>query len=135
MPFTYQRTVHFPDTDAAGVVYFANYLSMCHEAYEEALGAAGINLKTFFADNRVIVPISKSNADFLRPLHCGDKLRITAKPVPQEADSFAVEYEMFRTGPVDKLAASVRTFHVCIRADTRERTPLPAALAAWVNAV
>ena len=44
MPFEYQRTVHFADTDAAGVVFFANYLAICHEAYEESLGAAGIGL-------------------------------------------------------------------------------------------
>ena len=42
MPFTYARTVHFPDTDAAGVVFFPNYLSICHEAYEEALAAANV---------------------------------------------------------------------------------------------
>ena len=57
MPFTYSRTTHFADTDAAGVVFFANYLSICHEAYEEALSAAGIDLKRFFADNGVVVPI------------------------------------------------------------------------------
>ena len=37
MPFAYLRTIHFPDTDAAGVVFFPNYFAMCHEAYEEAL--------------------------------------------------------------------------------------------------
>jgi len=36
MPFTYSRTVHFADTDAAGVVFFANFLAICHEAYEES---------------------------------------------------------------------------------------------------
>ena len=37
MPFSYSRSVRFADTDAAGVVFFANYLALCHEAYEEAL--------------------------------------------------------------------------------------------------
>ena len=45
MSFAYSRTIHFADTDAAGVVYFARYLSICHEAYEEALAAAGIDMK------------------------------------------------------------------------------------------
>lgn len=47
MPFTYNRTVRFQDTDAAGVVYFANVLGICHEAYEESLEASSINLKDF----------------------------------------------------------------------------------------
>jgi len=49
MAFVYQRTIHFPDTDAAGVVFFPNYLAICHEAYEEALAAAGINVRAFFS--------------------------------------------------------------------------------------
>ena len=42
MPFVYHRTIRFADTDAAGVVFFPNYLTICHEAYEESLAAAGI---------------------------------------------------------------------------------------------
>ena len=77
MPFVYQRTIHFADTDAAGVVYFANYLSICHEAYEEALANAGVDLKTFFSDNGIMIPVAKSTADYLRPLMCGDKISVT----------------------------------------------------------
>lgn len=44
MSFAYSRHIHFRDTDAAGVVFFANYLALCHEAYEEALAAAGLEI-------------------------------------------------------------------------------------------
>ncbi len=64
MSFIYHRTIHFPDTDAAGVVFFANYLSICHEAYEEALAAAGVEMRSFFTASGVVVPITKSNADY-----------------------------------------------------------------------
>jgi 1,4-dihydroxy-2-naphthoyl-CoA hydrolase len=134
MPFTYERTIHFPDTDAAGVVFFANYLSICHEAYEEALNAAGIDIRSFFSDTGVVVPISKSSADYLRPLFCGDKLKVTLRPTPLSGDTYCIEYEMLRVGRPDKLAASVKTCHVCIDSKTRERVPLPPALAAWVAA-
>lgn len=133
MPFSYERTIHFPDTDAAGVVFFANYLSICHEAYEEALGSAGIELRSFFSTAGVIVPISKSNADYLRPLYCGDKLRILVKPSLLTDDSFCVEYEMYRRGSPEKRVATVRTCHVCISTEKRERMALPAALLAWVK--
>ena len=45
MPFVYRRTIRFADTDAAGVVFFPNYLAICHEAYEESLADDGIELK------------------------------------------------------------------------------------------
>jgi 1,4-dihydroxy-2-naphthoyl-CoA hydrolase len=134
MPFVYHRTIHFPDTDAAGVVFFPNYLAICHEAYEESLAAAGISVRTFFAENTLIVPVSKSSAEYLRPLFCGDKIAVTVKPARLTPDTYAIEFEMTRVEPKpSKPVAHVRTSHVCIRSDTRERSPLPAALAAWVD--
>ncbi len=134
MPFTYQRTIHFPDTDAAGVVFFANYLAISHEAYEESLAASGINLRTFFSEAGVVVPISKTSADFVRPLYCGDKVSITVKPLLLAAETYAIDYEIHKVGPPQKLAATLRTCHVCITSKTRERAPLPPMLARWVHA-
>ena len=135
MAFVYQRTIHFPDTDAAGVVFFPNYLAICHEAYEESLAASGISVRNFFAENTLIVPVSKSSAEYLRPLFCGDKIAVTVKPSLLTPDTYAIDFEMTRVEPKpSKPVAHVRTSHVCIRSDTRERTPLPTALAAWVDA-
>jgi 1,4-dihydroxy-2-naphthoyl-CoA hydrolase len=134
MPFAYQRTVHFADTDAAGVVFFPNYLAICHEAYEEALSAAGVELQAFFAQTGTVVPIVKSEADYLRPLACGDKLRVTVAPTALTPNSFAIRFEVIRLGSAEKIAARVRTEHVCIDPKTRERVSLPPQLAAWVQA-
>ncbi|MEI8089647.1 MAG: thioesterase family protein [Opitutaceae bacterium] len=133
MPFCYTRTIHFPDTDAAGVVFFANYLAIAHEAYEEALGTAGMKLHSFFSDTGTVVPIAKSEAEYLRPLVCGDKLRVTVTPTVLTPHSFELRYEFFRIGPTEKLAARIRTEHVCIASATRERHPFPPALAAWLK--
>lgn len=134
MRFAYLRTVHFADTDAAGVVFFPNYLSICHEAYEESLAAAGIDLKTFFADTGTVVPVTKSEAEYLRPLACGDKVRVTVVPAARSENSYEIRFEILRLGAAEKLAARVRTEHVCISSRTRERMSLPPALAAWVKA-
>jgi len=133
MSFSHTRTVRFADTDAAGVVFFANYLAICHEAYEESLPAAGIELQTFFQNTGVVIPISKSEADYLRPLRPGDKLRITVAPTPLSENSFAIRYEIFKQqGTIEKLAARVRTEHVATSPAKRERVPLPPALATWL---
>ena len=134
MTFAYHRTVHFPDTDAAGVVFFANYLAICHEAYEESLHAAGIELKAFFSDTGVIVPVAKSEAEYLRPLACGDKLKVSVTPALLSENSFEIRYEITRLGAGEKVAARVRTEHVCTSHQMKGRVPLPPALAAWVRA-
>lgn len=133
MAFTYRRTIRFADTDAAGVVFFPNYFAICHEAYEESLAADGVELRSFFCDHDVVVPVSKSQAEYLRPLTCGDKVGVTLTPALLGPDSFAISYELRRLGPPDKLAARVRTEHVCISSRSRERHALPAAIAAWIK--
>jgi 1,4-dihydroxy-2-naphthoyl-CoA hydrolase len=134
VPFTYERTIHFPDTDAAGVVFFANYLSICHEAYEEALAAAGVPVRAFFSDQKLITPVSKSSADYLRALYCGDRVRVTVTPTLLSENSFAIEYDIIRLGPTEKLAGHARTAHICLFSDSRERATLPPALLAWIQA-
>lgn len=132
MPYTYTRTIRLADTDAAGIVFFANYLTLCHEAYEDALTAAGLPVQEFIASGDVIVPISKSSVDYHRPLHCGDQVDIELKPTPLSENSFAIDYVITRVGPPAKIAARVRTEHVCTSRSKRERVPLSGKLAAWV---
>lgn len=133
MAFVYHRTIHFSDTDAAGVVFFPHYLAICHEAYEESLAAAGLDLKSFFSAHAVVVPISQSRAEYLRPLTCGDKVRVTLTAALLDPGRFTLDCELHRLGPPDKLAARVHTEHVCIASGSRARHALPAPLAAWIK--
>jgi 1,4-dihydroxy-2-naphthoyl-CoA hydrolase len=132
MPFTYTRTIRLADTDAAGVVYFARTLSLCHEAYEEALATAGLPLAELLGGEGVIVPIAKSEAEYLRPLRAGDKARIVVVPEALTPESFAIRFDVYRLGTPEKLAARIRTEHVCSSSTKRTRVPLPPKLAAWV---
>ena len=134
MPHRYSRTIRLADTDAAGVVYFARTLSLCHEAYEDALATAGINIHDLLGAQGIIVPIAKSEAEYLRPLRTGDKIRIEVKPEPVSEDAFIVRFEVYRLGPPEKLVARVKTEHVCASTTKRERAALPAAVVAWVKA-
>ncbi|HEY9664175.1 MAG TPA: thioesterase family protein, partial [Allocoleopsis sp.] len=92
MPFTYHRTIRFSDTDAAGVVYFANVLSICHEAYEASLAASGVDLKEFFRGQTIAVPIVHAEIDFLQPLFCGESYVIQMQPTLLGDHKFAINY-------------------------------------------
>jgi len=132
MPFTYTRTVRFRDTDAAGVVYFANVLAMCHEACEESLSQAGINLKSFFTNPAVTIPIVHASVDFLRPMFCGDLLLIQLKTGQISSNEFEITYEVF-TVAVDKVVAKAVTRHVCIDPTSRKRKELPREVVQWLR--
>lgn len=133
MPFTYTRTVRFQDTDAAGVVYFANVLAMSHEAYEASLAASGVNLRAFFSDREVAFPIIHASVDFYRPLFAGDRLTIQLTPKQVAGDEFEIAYQVFSGEVAGRSAAKALTKHVCIDAVTRTKKPLPEDLRQWMR--
>lgn len=133
MPFSYTRTVRFQDTDAAGVVYFANVLAMCHEAYEASLAASGINLRAFFSNPEVAFPIIHASVDFYRPMFAGDRLTIQLAPKQVTGDEFEIAYQVFSGEVAGKSAAKALTKHVCINAISRNRKQLSEELMQWLR--
>ena len=132
MSFIYHRTVRFQDTDAAGVVYFANVLAICHEAYEESLAEVGINVKQFFRGEFMAVPIIHATIEFFRPMHVGDHLTVRLQANALREGEFEVNYEIEVEGE-GRSAAHATTRHICIDPDTRERRPLLSPLQAWLQ--
>ncbi|MDB9374881.1 acyl-CoA thioesterase [Nodularia sphaerocarpa] len=130
MSFTYNRTIHLQDTDAAGVVYFAHVLCMCHEAYEASLEASNIHLKAFFTHPSVAFPIVHANVDFFRPMCCGDKLEISLIPHKLGVNKFEVNYEIMVE---NVLVAKAVTRHVCIDAVSRSKQDLSAEIIQWLE--
>jgi len=133
MLFTYKRTVRLVDTDAAGVVYFANVLAMCHEAYEEALTTRHINLKTFVSNSATAIPIVHAAVDFLRPMFCGDQVLIQLEPKQLSDTAFEIDYQIMATALREQRLAQAITRHVCINPATRTRTPLPEVITQWLG--
>jgi 1,4-dihydroxy-2-naphthoyl-CoA hydrolase len=133
MPFTYPRTIYFRDTDAAGVVYFANALSICHEAYEASLTQAGINLKEFFAHPEYALPIVHANIDFRRPMYCGEQYEVQVKSRSLSANKFEISYSILLPQVPEFVAAQAVTVHLCIDPVTRDRIDLPPAIERWLK--
>jgi 1,4-dihydroxy-2-naphthoyl-CoA hydrolase len=134
--FKYSYVIQFRDTDAAGVVYFANIISICHVAYEASLIESGIELKIFVNNSEFAVPITHVSADFFRPLYCGD--RVTIELTPQAIDNckFEIKYQISskdpQTSTQEIVIATATTKHVVIDPQTRKRRDLPAAIAQWM---
>jgi 1,4-dihydroxy-2-naphthoyl-CoA hydrolase len=131
MSFCYKYTVQFRDTDAAGVVYFASILSICHVAYEASLIQAGIDLKLFVTNSEFAVPITHVSADFLRPLFCGDRITIELTPKSIDNCKFEIEYQIRSSN--ESICATAITKHVIIDPQTRKRKNLPEILTNWLN--
>jgi 1,4-dihydroxy-2-naphthoyl-CoA hydrolase len=132
MTFTYQRTVRFADTDAAGVVYFANVLCICHEAYEAALISIGVEAQTFFGGTDLAVPIVHATVDFHKPMHCGDVLDVKLQPAMTSEHEFEIRYEILLRPELRPVSRAL-TRHVCLDRKHRSRIAIPAMLKQWIT--
>lgn len=134
MPFLHHRTIRFKDTDAAGVVYFASVLSLCHEAYEASLQSVGIDLKSFFSDRHRAIPIVHASIDFFQPMFCGETYIITVSPTLDKPSEFSIAYQIY--GSLDepsKAIAQARSRHVCIHPSERKRLTINAEMMEWIQ--
>ncbi len=129
----YTRTVRLRDTDAAGVSYFTSILESCHEAYEDSLAAAGIDMRSFFSNPETAIPIVHAGVDFLKPTFCGDQqtIRLTVESLSET--EFEVHYEILSTHKSEALIGRAVTRHVCINPISRDRKPLPEEILAWLH--
>jgi len=133
MPFTYKRTVYLADTDAAGVVYFANVLMMCHEAYEVSLATADISIKALLNNLSIALPIVHSRANFFRPMFHEDELLIHLSSQLLNDTEFEVVYTIVAASSSQQHLAEAITRHVCINPTSRNRTQLPEAIIKWLS--
>lgn len=129
----YTRTVRLRDTDAAGVSYFTSILEVCHEAYEDALAAAGVDIRSFFSNPETAIPIVHASVDFFRPTFCGDQqvIRLTGQTLSET--EFEIRYDIFSTHRSEQLISKALTQHVCINPISRDRKPLPDEIATWLQ--
>lgn len=125
MSFSYHRTIYLSDTDAAGVIYFANALKICHEAYEIWLAEIGISLSQILKQKQMFIPIVHAEIDFLSPVFCGDQLQIDLEIKLIQDNEFIINYQIFKQESPNKPVAIAKTKHVCINPQIRSRITLP----------
>ncbi|TRU84210.1 MAG: acyl-CoA thioesterase [Microcystis novacekii Mn_MB_F_20050700_S1] len=127
---SYERLIYLADTDAAGVVYFAHLLSICHEAYEFSLAQFGINVKDFLKNSPVTLPITQAEIQFFRPLVCGDRIQIDFTARSLSENEFELQYKIYLA---EIMVGKARTRHVCIAPTNRQRIPFPESFKNWLR--
>ncbi|MCE3232882.1 MAG: ybgC [Rickettsiaceae bacterium] len=72
----YSFRVYYEDTDAGGVVYYANYLKFAERARTEFLRTAGINQSELAQKNDVLFVVRNVQMDLLKPARLDDMLDV-----------------------------------------------------------
>ena len=74
--FFHNIKVYYEDTDAGGVVYYANYLKFLERARTEALVTIGFNNKKIKEDYGALIIVKSCNIEYKKPSYLEDELKI-----------------------------------------------------------
>jgi acyl-CoA thioester hydrolase len=77
--FSRSYSIYWEDTDAGGVVYYANYLKFMERCRTDWLRALGIDQQRLRADRSMQFVVVSVSVDFLRPARLHDEILVTAE--------------------------------------------------------
>jgi acyl-CoA thioester hydrolase len=98
----YCLRVYYEDTDAAGIVYHANYLRFAERARTEALRDLGIPHAELLRDCNLMFVVRRLKVDYLRPARLDDWLTVVTETVLIRAASVLLRQDV--QGPLGSCA-------------------------------
>ena len=123
--FSWPVRVYWEDTDAGGVVYYANYLKFLERARTEWLRCAGLSQQALAKDPGIIFPVVNLRIQYKRPARLDDELLISCAARVRGAT--VINFAQRITAGAHTLAeADVQV--ACVDAGTFRPTRLPSFL-------
>ncbi len=116
--------VYYEDTDAAGVVFYANYLKFMERARTEWLRSLGFEQTTLFHDHNVVFVVRALAIEYLRPALFNDTLEVTVALKTARGGLIEVA-QTIRRGAHTLVTAAVKIACVNTRSFKPVRIPKP----------
>jgi acyl-CoA thioester hydrolase len=129
-PFHLPVRVYYEDTDAAGVVYYANYLKFMERARTEWLEALGFPLAAFEREHGVVFVVHRCEIDYLLPARLNDTLDVSVEPLKLGAATIKARQDVRRG---DAVLTSALVTLACLDAERWRPARMPSALAALLE--
>jgi len=120
--FAFPVRVYWEDTDAGGVVFYANYLKFFERARTEWLRAAGVGQQQLREDTGTMFVVAEVSTRYLSAARLDDMLSITVQIEEQGAASMVIAQEAWRG---DTLLAQGRIRIGCVQAETLKSCRIP----------
>lgn len=127
-----QLRVRYADTDAMGVVYYANYLAYFEAARVEFLRATGADYRAI-EDGGVVAAVTRADCRYLNPARFDDLLAIYVRVDRMGRATMRFEYQLRREPELAPIAEGY-TEHACLDRVSLRPTRLPTAVRAAIEA-
>ena len=127
-PFELPVRVYYEDTDAQGVVYYANYFRFMERARTEWLRSLGVDMADLQDTERRIFVVAEVNVKFHAPARLNEDLVVTAGLVDRTRVSFDIEQHIYRNSTDGDLLISGIVKAAYLDADTMRPKRLPPSI-------
>ncbi|MDR2154915.1 MAG: tol-pal system-associated acyl-CoA thioesterase [Burkholderiaceae bacterium] len=94
--FEFQIRVYWEDTDAGGIVYYANYLKFFERARTEWLRRLGLGQQTLRQQTGGMFVVARAHIDYHRPAWLDDELVVTVQLQHRGRAALVVEQQARR---------------------------------------
>ncbi len=122
--------VYYEDTDAARLVYFANYLKFAERARTEMLRCCGIDQERLRCDTGIVLVVRRCTVDYLGSARLDDDLVVVTRLVKHAGASLEIAQDIERdTCALVRIVSRI----ACIGAGGRATRLPPPLVAAIVN--
>ncbi len=121
---TLLRPIRFEEIDAAGILFFARYLTICHDAMEAIFDPLPGGYRALITVRRIGFPAVHTECDFKAPLRYGDTVRVETSVAKIGETSVTFAFTLFRTSD-EVIAAQVTHTTVVSSLDKIEKTKIP----------
>jgi len=122
--FSWPVRVYYEDTDAGGVVYYANYLRYLERARTEMLRALGFEQDKLAQDHNIIFIVRKVTIDYLKPAIFNEELTVNARITGLRKASMLFEQTIYNKQNDLLCQAEIRI--ACINNKTMKPVSIPA---------
>ncbi|MFL6673199.1 MAG: tol-pal system-associated acyl-CoA thioesterase [Massilia sp.] len=129
--FTWAVRVYYEDTDAGGIVFYANYLKFFERARTEWLRAAGIGQQQLLEQQGAVFVVKSASLDYHAPARLDDELTLTLAVDKLGRASVQFSQQAWRG---DQLLTSASVKVGCVDAETMRPRSLPDETAAKMRA-
>ncbi len=127
-PFQWPVRVYYEDTDAQGVVYYANYFRFMERARTEWLRSLGVDMVALMDDERRIFVVAEVQVRFAAPARLSDQLIVTARLANLTRVSFDIEQKIYRGSLEGELLINGTVKAAYLDADTMRPKRIPTSL-------
>lgn len=97
-PFRHRLRIYWEDTDAGGVVFYANYLKFFERARTEWLRAHGFGQEQLRTDTGVMFVVTDTSLRYLKPARLDDLLDVTVQVTDAKLASMTITQQAWRRG-------------------------------------